>query len=58
MSVINTLYKKLNGEEIPVSPTQNPMFKKNVPYTDKVYRNMIKDMNAFIKQEQHRVPEE
>ena len=58
MRVINTLYKKLNGEEIPVSSTQNPMFKKNVPYTDKVYRNMIKDMNAFIKQEQYRVPEE
>jgi|TARA_R100000479_G_scaffold56727_1_gene26946 hypothetical protein len=51
--VINSIYKKLNGEEIPTSPSQNPMFLKNVSYTDKVYRNMIKDMNKFIKQQRH-----
>jgi len=51
--VINSIYKKLNGEEIPTSPSQNPMFLKNVSYTDRVYRNMIKDMNKFIKQQRH-----
>jgi DNA-binding MarR family transcriptional regulator len=55
--MINSLYKKLNGEEIPVHPTRNPMFKRNVSYTDKVYRNMIKEMNAFIKQQRHQSPE-
>jgi len=42
--MIGSIYKKLNGEEIPVSPSVNPMFLKNVSYTDKVYRNMIKEM--------------
>ena len=50
---IGSMYKKLNGEEIPVSPSVNPMFLKNVSYTDKVYRNMILEMNAFIKQQRH-----
>tara|TARA_R100000482_G_scaffold35132_2_gene11596 strand:+ start:1077 stop:1511 length:435 start_codon:yes stop_codon:yes gene_type:complete len=51
--VINSIYKKLNGEEIPTSPSQNPMFLKNVSYTDRVYRSMIEDMNKFIKQQRH-----
>lgn len=51
--MLGSMYKKLNGEEIPVSPSVNPMFQKNVSYTDKVYRNMIKEMNAFIKQQRH-----
>ena len=55
--MIGSIYKKLNGEEIPVSPSVNPMFLKNVSYTDKVYRNMIKEMNAFIKQQRHQSPE-
>lgn len=41
------IYRKLNGEEIPVSKSANPMFLKNVKYTDKVYRNMILEMNAY-----------
>jgi len=48
-SVITTMYKKLNGEEIPMSSSSNPMFARNVSYFDKVYRNMIKRMNAEIK---------
>ena len=52
-----SLYKKLNGEEIPVSQSSNPMFAKNVSYSDKVYRNMIIEMNKFIKQQRHHVPE-
>ena len=51
--VISLIYRKLNGEEIPESPSINPMFLKNVCYTDKVYRNMIKEMNKFIKQQRH-----
>jgi hypothetical protein len=41
------IYKKLNGEEIPVSLSANSMFLKNVSYNDKVYRNMILQMNAY-----------
>jgi DNA-binding MarR family transcriptional regulator len=49
--VINSIYKKLNGEEIP-SSEHNPMFHRNVSYTDKVYKNFIKEMNKTIKQQQ------
>ena len=45
--VITSIYKKLNGEEIPTSQSTNPMFAKNVSYTDKVYRNMVLEMNKF-----------
>jgi len=51
--VLNSIYKKLNGEEIPTSPSQNKMFAKNVSYSDKVYRNMIIEMNRSIKQQRH-----
>ena len=52
--MISSLYKKLNGEEIPMSESANPMFAKNVSYSDKVYRNMIIRMNKYIKeQRQH-----
>ena len=48
--MVTEIYKKLNGEEIPVSSSHNPMFKKNVSYADKVYRNMIIEMNTTIRQ--------
>ena len=44
------IYRKLNGEEIPTSLSYNSMFLKNVSYSDKVYRNMIRSMNAYIKE--------
>ena len=47
--VINTIYKKLNGEEISESPVSNPLFKNDITYMDKVYRNMIKELNKEIK---------
>ena len=50
--MIGSIYKKLNGEEIPEYTSTNPIFHKNVKYTDKVYRNMIKSMNASIRQSQ------
>tara|TARA_Y100000361_G_C11093902_1_gene307973 strand:+ start:449 stop:883 length:435 start_codon:yes stop_codon:yes gene_type:complete len=55
--VITSIYKKLNGEEIPTSQSTNPMFAKNVSYTDKVYRNMVLEMNKFIRQQRHLSPE-
>tara|TARA_R100001594_G_scaffold31582_1_gene58837 strand:+ start:501 stop:932 length:432 start_codon:yes stop_codon:yes gene_type:complete len=47
--LITSIYKKLSGEEIPTSPSANPMFKRKVSYTDKVYRNMIIEMNKEIR---------
>ena len=48
--IIDTIYKKLNGEEI---SERNPLFNANVSYNDKVYRNLIKEMNKSIKQQRH-----
>lgn len=58
INVVRLIYKKLSGEEIPVSQSQNRMFAKNVSYSDKVYRNMILEMNAVIKQRQRHAPEQ
>ena len=55
--MIQSIYRKLNGEEIPVSADGNKMFLKNVSYSDKVYRNMIIEMNKIIKQQRHHSPE-
>ena len=49
--MLDSIYKKLNGEEIP-SSEHNPIFHRNVKYTDKVYRNFIKEMNKTIKLQQ------
>jgi len=57
LRVVDSIYKKLNGEEIPEGPSNNPMFLKNVSYTDKVYRNFIMEMNKTIKQQRHLAPE-
>jgi|TARA_R110002153_G_scaffold145473_2_gene296747 hypothetical protein len=51
--MISSIYKKLSGEEIPTSMSANPLFKRDVSYMDKVYRNMIKEMNAFTRQQRH-----
>ena len=55
--VINSIYKKLSVEEIPTSQSANPMFAKNVKFTDKVYRKMILQMNASIRQQRRLSPE-
>jgi hypothetical protein len=55
--VIGSIYKKLNGEEIPVSQSTNPIFAKNVSYSDRKYREFIKEMNAYVKQQRHHAPE-
>jgi hypothetical protein len=55
--VVTSVYKKLNGEELPTSPSQNPMFLKNVSYTDRRYREAIIEMNEFIRQQRYLSPE-
>jgi hypothetical protein len=49
--MLTSVYDKLKGEPMPTSPSKNPMFQKDVCYSDKTHRNMIKEMNAFIKQQ-------
>lgn len=55
--VIGSIYKKLSGEEIPTSLSGNPMFAKNVKFSDKVYKKMILNMNAAIRQQRRLSPE-
>ena len=55
--MVGLVYKKLNGEEFSENPSINPMFKRDVPYMHKVYRNYIKGMNKFIQQQRHQTPE-
>ena len=55
--VVNSIYKKLSGEGIPTTQSSNPMYAKNVSYSDKVYRQMIEDMNAATRQQRHPAPE-
>jgi hypothetical protein len=45
-------FDKLNGELMPTSKMRNPLFLARASYSDKVYRNMIIQMNEAIKQEQ------
>lgn len=52
--VIRDIYRKLEGEEIPTSLSYNPMFLKNVSYNDKVYRNMILQMNAYYREQKQK----
>ncbi len=47
--IITDMYNKLNGEEITEDPRHNPMFKKNTRFKNKVYRNMITEMNQEIR---------
>jgi hypothetical protein len=51
--LVSDIYRKLNGEEIPTSNSYNPMFLRKVRYTHKVYKNMIIEMNEFIRQQRH-----
>jgi hypothetical protein len=55
--VISSVYKKLSGEEIPTSLNNNPIFVKNVKYSDKAYRKMILEMNHLRRQQQRLSPE-
>ena len=52
--MLTSVYKKLEGEEIPESKSSNPQFLADVSYTNKVHRNYIKKLNQSIRQQQHR----
>jgi hypothetical protein len=52
--MLTSVYKKLEGEEIPESKSSNPQFLADVSYTDKVHRNYIKKLNESIRQQRHR----
>ena len=56
-SVINSIYKKLSGEEIQTDMSNNPIFAKNVKLSDKVYKKMIIQMNDTIRQQRRLSPE-
>jgi len=48
--MIDSIYKKLDGEEIPETTGGSGLFYKNVGYNDKRYRNFIVDMNRKLKE--------
>lgn len=48
-SMIKSFYAKLEGEEIPSAPYSNPLFYKNVTYTEKKYRDFIVSLNDLRK---------
>jgi hypothetical protein len=51
---MNTVYKKLNREEISERFETSPIFyKTDASYSDKIYRNFIKKMNRQIRQERY-----
>lgn len=55
--LVSEVYNYLEGKELPVSEGTNPMFKRNVRYTDKVYRNFISDLRTKSKRQQRLAPE-
>jgi hypothetical protein len=55
--LVEEVYRILEGKEIPTSETTNPMFKRNVSYTDKVYRNFIMNLRTKSKQPPRHAPE-
>jgi len=50
--IIKYVYALLEGKEFPTDDQNNPVFKRNVSYTDKVYRNAMMEINEV--QRQHR----
>jgi hypothetical protein len=48
--MIDSIYKKLNGEEIPETVGGSDLFFKNVSYADKRYKDMILSMNNYIRE--------
>jgi len=56
-TLMNYIYKALAGNPLPEDPSNSPLYKKNVSYTDKVYRNLISEMNETIKQSQRQTLE-
>lgn len=57
-NVIKEIYSKLNGDEIPTSLSQNPMYDRNASFNDKVYRHFIKLMNLSLQKQRRGSVEE
>ena len=55
--MITEVYNYLEGKELPITEGANPMFKRNVRYTDKVYRYFIMNLRTKSKQQQRHAPE-
>ena len=51
--IIGLVYKKLNGEEVSETAHYNPLFRNDISYMDRIYRDSIIEMNKFIKQQRH-----
>lgn len=49
--MIDSVYNKLEGEEIPMTEGANPMFSKKGTHRDMLFRNYIIKMNEAIRQE-------
>jgi hypothetical protein len=47
-TLVKKLYQKLEGEEIPTG-AGNQFFRKKVSYADHMYKNMILNMNNYVK---------
>lgn len=45
------IYRKLNGEDIPMALCNNPMVARKARYSDKIYLDMIREMNEFNRQQ-------
>ena len=50
--VVGYAYALLHGKEFPTDDQNNPVFKRNVSFTDKMYRNVMMQINEV--QRQHR----
>ena len=53
INVVRSVYNKLEGQVMPTSEKGNPLFNGKQSTKDNAYKNMIIEMNAFIKQQRH-----
>lgn len=51
--VTDAIYEYLEGRNLPMTQTSNPMMAKNVSFSCKVHRNFIQELNKEIKQGRH-----
>lgn len=54
--MITSIYAKIEGEEVSEHYQRNPMFKKDVRFTEKVHRNFIKQMNKYRRDNSKKGP--
>jgi len=50
--IVGYAYSLIEGKEFPTDDQNNPVFKRNVSFTDKMYRNVMMEINEA--QRQHR----